>query len=170
MHFIGCSFVFNFNFQLGGGHFVLLENHDEFLLQQVFSTCFPPTCLSSGQVDEESQTRDPSWGVARKLWEGVKPKRQVLRRTLSKTFQWHIFIHPPALLPPDMLDSLFVLCDWQCGPINLTGIVTTCAFSFAARLTRPEGPERLENGEQREHNTEMWGANVGCLLFMRKLC
>lgn len=79
--------------------------------------------------------------------------------------------HPlPVLLPPDMLDSLFVLCDWQCGPINLTGIVTTCAFSFAARLTRPEGPERLENGEQREHNTEMWGANLGCLLMMRKLC
>lgn len=165
---MGCSFVLSLPFSWVGSFCSSREPGRVSSAASVFHL-FPPTCLSSGQVDEESQTRDPSWGVARKLWEGVKPKRQVLRRTLSKTFQWRIFIHPP-LLPPDMLDSLFVLCDWQCGPINLTGIVTTCAFSFAARLTRPEGPERLENGEQREHNTEMWGANLGCLLFMRKLC
>lgn len=49
----------------------------------------------------------------------------------------------PLFFPSDMLDSPFFLCDWQCGPINLTGIATTCGFSFAARLTRPEGPESL---------------------------
>lgn len=55
---------------------------------------FTPTYLSSRQVDEESQTRDPSWGVPHKLWESVIAQRQVLRRTLSKTFLWHIFISP----------------------------------------------------------------------------
>lgn len=168
--FYGLQFRFVFNFQLGGGHFVLLENHHEFLLQQVFSTCFPPLVSPQDRWLKNPKHVTHRGGLRANFGRAWSRSVRYCGAPCPKLSSGTFSFTPSPPPPPDMLDSLFVLCDWQCGPINLTGIVTTCSFSFAARLTRPEGPKRLENGEQREHNTEMWGANLGCLLFMRKLC
>lgn len=127
---------------------------------------FTPTCLSSRQVDEESQTRDPSCGgSAQTLGERDCAASGTATHLVQNFPVTHFqFTRPSFFL--QTLDSLFVLCDWQCGPINLTGIVTTCGFSFAGRLTRPEGPERLEMESNvslaRKCGEEIWG---GCYLW-----
>lgn len=122
--------------------------------------CFPATDRCTRHADNPKTAKLPGWptqgnqgpqktlGASELSWLNI---RYTLLPSSSSFLHYtgfalrsvwrHIFIHkcPPSgpsqtePVHPHPHHSLFVLYDWECKPINLTEIATTCSSFFAVR-------------------------------------